>query len=69
MKKLRLFMGALALCGASSAFAQADGDYYLLESSSGKFLARGADWGTRAVTDRYGIPFTWNSQEGTITFK
>ena len=69
MKKLRLFMGALALCGASSAFAQADGDYYLLEPSSGKFLARGADWGTRAVTDRYGIPFTWNSQEGTITFK
>ena len=62
-------MGALAMMAASSAFAQADGDYYLLEPSTGNFLARGANYGTRAVTDRYGIPFTWNRAEGTINFK
>lgn len=69
MKKLRLFMGALALCGASSAFAQESGEYYLYEPTTGHFLSRGDSWGSRSVTDQYGLLFTWDKAEGTITFK
>lgn len=68
MKKLRLFMGALALCGASGAFAQADGDYYLYDAATQTFLSRGDNWGTRAVKDVTGCPFTWTSEGGLITF-
>lgn len=68
MKKLRLFMGALALCGASGAFAQADGDYYLYDAATQTFLSRGDTWGTRAVKDVTGCPFTWTNEGGLITF-
>ena len=62
-------MGALAMMAASSAFAQESGEYYLYEPATGHFLSRGDSWGTRAVTDQYGLLFTWDKTEGTITFK
>lgn len=69
MKKLKLMMASMALLGATSAMAQADGEYYLYDAATQTFLSRGADWGTKAVTDKYGLLFTWNSTEGTLTFK
>ena len=61
-------MGALAMMAASSAFAQADGDYYLYDAATQTFLSRGDNWGTRAVKDVTGCPFTWTREGGLITF-
>ena len=35
-----------------------DGDYYLYDATNKVFLARGGASGTRAVVDKYGVPFT-----------
>lgn len=46
-----------------------DGIYYLYNEADG-FLARGADWGTRAVVDSYGIPVEIkNYGNNTVTLK
>ena len=34
--------------------------YYVQETMTGKFLSRGAAWGTRAVVDDYGVPVELN---------
>jgi len=44
-----------------------DGTYYLYESSSKTFLSRGANWGTEATTDKYGIPVTTKLTDGKYT--
>ncbi len=44
------------------------GEYYLYHAESKRFLARGEHWGTCATVDRYGIPFAWSAQEGSIKF-
>lgn len=36
----------------------ANGVYYIQNVETGKFLSRGSSWGTRAITDDYGTPFT-----------
>lgn len=46
-----------------------NGDYYLYDATNKVFLSRGANYGARAVVDKYGIPFTWNNYSKTIVFK
>ena len=46
----------------------ADGEYYLYNVEEKQFLSRGEYWGTCATVDRYGIPFAWSAQEGSIKF-
>ena len=69
MKRKLLTTACALLAFAGSSYAQADGEYYLYDTGTKTFLTRGADWGTRAVTDKYGMLLTWNSSAGTITFK
>lgn len=45
-----------------------DGTYYLYDATNKVFLGRGANNGTRAVVDKYGVPFTWTSSPGLISF-
>jgi hypothetical protein len=46
-----------------------DGNYYLYNESLGKFLGRGAGWGTQAILDNYGVPFSLTTSNGVSTFK
>ena len=71
MKQLKLLLMTCVLCAGSSAWAQvADGDYYLYDAATKSYLSRGADYGTRAVTNGFtGLPVSWNGTEGTITFR
>ena len=39
----------------------ADGLYYLYDANAKLFLARGGNWGTEAVADKYGVPFNWKT--------
>ncbi len=66
MKKKLLSIAAV-LAVSSMAFAQADGEYYLYNESTKTFFSRGANWGTEASSDRYGIPVVWNSASGTLS--
>ncbi len=45
----------------------ADGDYYLYDAATQQFLSRGSSFGTKALLDKYGLPFTWNNYN--IIFK
>ena len=47
----------------------ANGEYYLYDATNKVFLSRGADYGSRATVDKYGIPFTWNNYTKMIEFK
>lgn len=69
MRKLKNILTAFLLGFAVYGFAQADGEYYLYDANDEQFLSRGAAWGTEASVDKYGIPFYWNSTEGSIKFK
>ena len=71
MKQLKLLLMTCVLCAGSSAMAQvADGDYYLYDAATKSYLSRGANYGTRAVTNGFtGLPVLWNGTEGTITFR
>lgn len=51
------------------ASAQEDGEYYLYDPVAKLFLSRGGSWGTEAMVDKYGVPFTWTSSTGVISFK
>lgn len=64
-KKLLSIAAVLAVSGM--AFAQADGEYYLYNESTKTFFSRGANWGTEASSDRYGIPVVWTSASGTLS--
>ena len=44
------------------------GEYYLYNTQTQSFLTRGEYWGTCACVDKYGIPFYWDSDEGSIKF-
>ena len=69
MKRKLLTTACAMLAFAGSSYAQTDGEYYLYDASTKTFLTRGATWGARAVTNKYGMLVTWNSSEGTLTFK
>ena len=45
-----------------------DGMYYLYDATNKLFLGRGAEYGTRAVVDKYGVAFTWSNTTKLITF-
>ena len=48
-----------------------DGIYYLYDAAAKLFLGRGANWGTEAVADKYGVPFNWKNganETGSIEF-
>ncbi|MBR0361109.1 MAG: hypothetical protein IIX35_01875, partial [Paraprevotella sp.] len=71
MKKrlLNLIMAVVAMMGCwGSVLAQESGNYYLRNTTTNTFLARGASWGTEAVTDAYGVPFSWDPAVGLIEF-
>ena len=73
MKHLRLILVLFTLLiGGASASAQTwtgsevgEGTYYLYNVGADKFLAYGADWGTRAVIDDVGIPVQLLNNNGT----
>ncbi|MGM9708824.1 MAG: hypothetical protein ACI3ZB_04325 [Prevotella sp.] len=69
MKKIRLIMAACAMLGATSALAQESGEYYLYDAAKQVYLTRGYSWGTKAAADKYGMLITWDTTEGTLTFK
>ena len=45
-----------------------DGMYYLYDATNKLFLGRGAEYGTRAVVDKYGVAFTWSNTTKLISF-
>ena len=45
----------------------ADGTYYFYNAESGKFLSRGAAWGTQACLGDYGLPFTISTNAESIS--
>lgn len=69
MRKLKFFLTTFLLGLAVNGFAQTDGEYYLYDANDEQFLSRGASWGTEASVDKYGIPFIWNSANGSLQFK
>ena len=44
-----------------------DGTYYLYDATNKQFLGRGANYGCRAVADKYGIPMTVATNASNIT--
>lgn len=70
MKTNLRLMFALACCaGGGIANAQvASGDYYLYDAASKFFLSRGANWGTEATVDKYGLAVHYAAAEGYINF-
>ena len=59
MKRKLLLLTALVVSALTGMRAQqtpqADGTYYLYNSETGKFLSRGAGFGTAACADNFGI--------------
>jgi len=53
--KYYLHIGSSRIIANKGVFI-AGNTYYLYNEESGKFLSRGANWGTRAMGDDYGIP-------------
>ena len=47
----------------------ANGEYYLYNAATQKFLSRGANWGSRSTIDIYGIPVVWNNYTKCLQFK
>ena len=46
-----------------SGFLVKNGTYYLYNEYTGRFLGKGADWGTHAVTDIYGVPLNISTDD------
>lgn len=69
MKKIRLIMAACAMLGATSAWAQESGEYYLYDAAEQTYMCRGGSWGTQAVSGKYGILFAFDSEAKTLTCK
>lgn len=49
-------------------FPIADGTYYLYNKESGKFLSRGAAWGTQAALGDFGLPFVVSTPAAGLTW-
>jgi len=68
MKRKLLLLTALVVSALMGMRAQqtpqADGTYYLYNSETGKFLSRGAGYGTAACADNFGIPVTLKENDG-----
>lgn len=47
----------------------ANGEYYLYNAATQKFLSRGANFGSRSTIDIYGIPVVWNNYTKCLQFK
>lgn len=73
MKKLKLFLAAVAAMVGLSATAQQTptdgGVYYLYNTVNGKFLTRGNSWGTQAVTNDFGSPWKVYLSDGKYTLR
>lgn len=54
------------LCHVAGAAVE-DGIYYFYNRATDTFLSRGADWGTRATLDKYGIPLAVENQQNGAT--
>ncbi len=70
-QKLLLALLALFTLGGSNLFAQQEpadeGVYYLYNVETGKFLTRGDNWGTKAVTNDFGQPWKVKISNGKYT--
>lgn len=74
MRKLKLLLALCALlAGVGVTQAQEtpanDGVYYLYNESSGLFLTRGNNWGTRAVARPVGLPWKVSIADGKYTLR
>lgn len=72
-QKLLLALLALFTLGGSNLYAQQepvnDGVYYLYNTETGKFLTRGNNWGTQAVTNEVGSPWKVTVADGKYTLR
>lgn len=67
--KLMLCFLLFSLCHTAGAAVE-DAIYYFYNRTTDTFLSRGADWGTRATLDKYGIPLSVeNQQNGTARIR
>jgi len=74
MKKIKLFLAAMAaMLGVQTSFAQQEpvsgSAYYLYNVETGKFLTRGDNWGTKAVTNDFGSPWQVTISDGAYTLR
>ncbi len=71
MKRLLFAMLCIvSALGMRAAQEPTDGGvYYLYNTGNGKFLTRGANWGTQAVTNDFGSPWQVTVADGKYTLK
>lgn len=70
MRRKLLFAAAMLLAGVSGMQAQiTDGQYYLYNEASSKFLSSGKAWGTQGVLDNFGLPVEILTTEGVTTVR
>lgn len=67
--KLQLLVALSAIAGGGIANAQvASGDYYLYDAASKTFLSRGANWGTEATVDKYGLAVHYDASTNVLSY-
>ncbi len=73
MKKLFLLLICALIGWTSNVSAQEEPtngtSYYLYNTETGKFLTRGSNWGTKAVTNDFGSPWQVTVSDGTYTLR
>ena len=73
MRKLKLLFAACALAVSATSYAQqvpeSGTSYYLYNVETGKFLTRGNTWGTKAVTNDFGLPWQVEINDGAYTLR
>ena len=73
MKRKLLFAALVAVLGSLNIYAQQTpvdgGVYYLYNTANGKFLTRGNNWGTQAVTNDFGSPWKVYLADGKYTLR
>ena len=73
MKRKLLFAAMVAVLGSLNIYAQQTpvdgGVYYLYNTANGKFLTRGNNWGTQAVTNDFGSPWKVYLADGKYTLR
>lgn len=71
--KRKLLFAMLCIVGVLSGYAQQTpvdgGVYYLYNTANGKFLTRGNNWGTQAVTNDFGSPWKVYLADGKYTLR